>query len=162
MPATSARSQEPADPQQAARRHWMGVLARAARAELEQAWNDLEDKPSYRWLRRPEIGLVMVRGRAGGTGAPFNLGEMTVTRCVVGLDDGTTGFAFVRGRDTRHAELAAVFDALLQQPTRHAVVRQTVIAPLAAAQAERRRLLGCKANATRVNFFTLVRGEDAK
>ena len=31
----------------------------------------------------------MVRGRVGGTGAPFNLGEMSVTRCSVRLADGS-------------------------------------------------------------------------
>ena len=31
-------------------------------------------------LRGPETGLVTVRGRIGGGGAPFNTGEATVTR----------------------------------------------------------------------------------
>src|SRR4051812_28913485 len=98
------------------RRHWMGVLARATRAELEAAWASLLPQPRYTLLRKSESGLAMVRGRAGGTGAPFNLGEMTMTRCAVRLDDRppTTGLSFISGRDPRRAELAALFDALLQ------------------------------------------------
>src|SRR5262249_26986863 len=112
MPDASARETD----EVGRRRHWMGILARASRAELEDAWRALAPQPRYTQLRKPESGLAMVRGRAGGTGAPFNLGEMTMTRCAVRLEDGApvTGLAFVAGRDQRHAELAAVFDALLQ------------------------------------------------
>jgi alpha-D-ribose 1-methylphosphonate 5-triphosphate synthase subunit PhnG len=101
----------------------------------------------------------MVRGRAGGTGAPFNLGEMTVTRCTVELHDGPIGHAYIRGRATRHAELAAVLDAMLQDRVRHDTVDRQVIRRLAAAQAERRRRAEARAAATRVEFLTLVRGE---
>ena len=70
----------------------------------------------YRVLRGPEAGLVMVRGRAGGGGAPFNLGEMTATRCTVRTEAGFVGHAYVAGRNERQAELAALADALLQDP----------------------------------------------
>src|SRR4029077_6676311 len=99
-----------------ARRRWMSILAQAGSEELERAWSELSDRPRYRVLRGPEIGLVMVRGRAGGTGARFTLGELTVARCTVELDDGTIGHAYVRGRHLRHAELAAALDAMLQTP----------------------------------------------
>ncbi len=69
-------------------------------------------------MRGPEGGLVMVRGRAGGGGAPFNLGEMTVTRCTVRLGSGLVGHAYVAGREPRRAELAALVDALMQDPER--------------------------------------------
>jgi alpha-D-ribose 1-methylphosphonate 5-triphosphate synthase subunit PhnG len=88
------------------------------------------------------------------------MGEMTATRCSVRLESGFVGHAYVAGRDTRHAELAAIADALLQDPARHASVHAAVIAPLAAAQAERRGRAARKTAATRVDFFTLVRGED--
>ena len=100
------------------RPRWMSVLAQTTDEALERAWQGVVDPPPYRLLRGPETGLVMVRARAGGTGARFNLGEMTVTRCSVGLPDGTVGHAWVGGRSPRHAELAAVFDALLQDPER--------------------------------------------
>jgi alpha-D-ribose 1-methylphosphonate 5-triphosphate synthase subunit PhnG len=138
----------------------MSVLALAAREELEARWSSLVEAPAYEILRRPEVGLVMVRARAGGTGARFNLGEMTVTRCTVQLDDGTLGHAWVGGRDLRHAELAAAFDAILQGSTRAAARGAAVVESLARAQAERRQAAAARAQASRVEFFTMVRGED--
>ena len=144
----------------APRRDWMALLARAAPADLEAAWAAEPEKPDWQWLRKPETGLVMVRGRAGGTGQAFNLGEMTVTRCVLVTGPGHSGHAYVAGRDRRHAELAALFDALLQDDPRQARLRRTVLTPLRrkqdAAAGERAAL----AAETRVDFFTMVRGED--
>ena len=145
----------------AARARWMGVLARATRDELESAWSTLAERPSYDMLRRPETGLVMVRGRAGGTGNPFNLGEMTVTRCAVRLSDGTTGASYAAGRDQRKAELAAVFDALMQTGERLRI-EGGVIAPIAKRQQADRDLKSRKAAATKVEFFTMVRGDNPK
>jgi alpha-D-ribose 1-methylphosphonate 5-triphosphate synthase subunit PhnG len=150
----------PADDADTGRRHWISVLAKADRAELESAWAHLSPQPAYSLLRRPETGLVMIRGRIGGTGDRFNLGEMTMTRCAVRMDQGaasTTGFSFVAGRDHRHAELAAVFDALLQDPTRRSELHRALIEPLAQAQQERRRRRAAETAATRVEFFTMVR-----
>ena len=96
----------------------MGVLARASAAEITARLDAAPALPPHRRLRGPETGLVMARGRQGGDGAPFNLGEMTVTRCTVRLEDGTVGHAYVAGRDMRQAELAAVLDAALQDPAR--------------------------------------------
>ncbi len=149
-------------PDQAARRRWMGVLAKARPVELEAAWAELDDKPDYTWLRQPEVGLVMVRGRAGGTGTRFNLGEMTVTRCALRVEGGAVGFGYVQGRDDVHAKLAAAFDALMQTPVRSDEIEREVIAPLEASQALRRRDRSRKANATKVEFFTMVRGEDIR
>ena len=144
----------------AARRRWMSVLAQATGAEIERAWQALPERPEYRVVRRPEVGLVIVRGRAGGSGAPFNLGEMTVTRCTVDLPSGMAGHGYVAGRDVRHAELAAVFDALLQDPLLTTRLEEAVIAPLEAGQRERRRQMAARSTPTRVEFFTLVRGDD--
>ncbi len=138
------------------RRRWMGVLARADRATLEQAWNGLAERPAYRQLRKAECGLVMLRGRAGGTGQAFNLGEMTVARCSVQLGDGTVGHAYAAGRDLRKAELAALFDALLQTAAAKQLQRN-LIEPLAAKIAARRVATSRKAAATRVDFLGLVR-----
>jgi alpha-D-ribose 1-methylphosphonate 5-triphosphate synthase subunit PhnG len=101
----------------------------------------------------------MVRGRAGGVGAPFNLGEMTVTRCSLRLPEGAVGHGYVQGRDKAAARAAALVDALMQTP-RAAAVRRAIIDPLAAEEAARRDGRARKAAATRVEFFTLVRGED--
>ncbi len=111
--------------------------------------------PRWRALRGPESGLVMVRGRAGGGGAPFNLGEMTVTRCTVRTDGGQIGHAYVAGRDERQAELAAAVDAMLQEPSLRSLLETIVIEPLAAAQAARRAAVAGRAAATRVEFFAM-------
>lgn len=140
-----------------ARKGWMGLLAKAPPARLAALMPDL---PDHSLLRAPEIGAVMVRGRVGGTGAPFNLGEMTVTRCSVRLACGTVGHAWVQGRDKAHARRAALADALMQTG-RAADVQAAVLDPLAAEAAATRAARAGKAAATRVDFFTLVRGEDA-
>ena len=142
------------------RARWMSALARAEPATVTEAWEALDPRPAYRLLRPPETGLVMVRGRAGGTGAPFNLGEITVTRCSVELDGGWVGHAYVAGRDRRHAEAAAVLDALLQDPARRADLEAQVVGPLVAAREARQREMRVRAAATRVEFFTMVRGEE--
>lgn len=148
----------PTDP--AARKHWMSVLAKADGNDLRKAWDDFRDKPDYRLLRAPETGLVMVRGRAGGTGEPFNFGEMTVTRCVVELDDGTTGYSYVAGTDAGHAEIAAVFDGLLQNGGPRSDIHASVIDPLHRKRLAARDEAAARTAATRVEFFTMVRGED--
>lgn len=140
------------------RREWMSLLGRSEPAALCDAADALGPMPLPDWLRRPETGSVMVRGRAGGTGAPFNLGEVTATRCALRLE-GADGYAVVQGRDADHAARAAWIDALMQGP-RAAEVRAAVLDPLAAAEADRRAARARKAEATRVDFETLARGED--
>jgi alpha-D-ribose 1-methylphosphonate 5-triphosphate synthase subunit PhnG len=134
----------------------MGVLARAEPAALAAAMAGLGAPPAVDFLRPPQIGLVMARGRAGATGAAFNLGEVSATRCAVRLATGETGFSCVLGRDKAHAERAAICDALLQGP-RADEVRRAVLEPLARAEADRRAARARKAAATRVEFFTLAR-----
>lgn len=136
------------------RKHWMAVLARAEAAEVEAHLP--EPLPPHARLRGPEVGLVMVRGRAGGTGAAFNLGEMTVTRCTVRDGAGRIGHAVVAGRDPRRAELAAALDAALQDPARRDGLLHAVVAPLHAAQQAARLATAGKAAATRVEFFALA------
>ena len=151
-------------PEHAARRRWMSVLAKAGATELEHAivavCDTLGEVPAYRLIRRPEVGMTMVRARAGGTGRAFNLGEMTMTRCTLRTDDGLVGTSYVAGRSQRHAELAALFDALLQDPERQSQVMALVIDPLARTQDLRRNRRVERSAATRVDFFTVVRGED--
>lgn len=143
----------------AARQRWLSVLAKTSPADLEALWAELPDPPSWTVIRQPEIGMVMVRGRAGGDGGRFNLGEMTMTRGAVRLADGTAGLGFVQGRSRRHAELVAVLDAMLQTDTHHARVEKSIVAPLEWALTERRDIRSRKAANTKVEFFTMVRGE---
>ena len=142
------------------RKAWMSTLALAQPAALEAAMAGLGEVPAFSWLRRPEVGGVMVPGRMGGTGAAFNLGEITVTRCALKLESGEVGHAYVQGRDKAHAERAALCDALMQTG-RASDVRRLVLAPLDAARAEKRRRRAARVAATKVEFFTMVRGEDA-
>lgn len=141
------------------RQGWMSLLAKAPADALARQWAALDLAPEFTWLRTPEVGGVMVRGRMGGTGGAFNLGEMTVTRCSLQLAGGAVGHAYVQGRDKAKAEQAALVDALMQTDQAGAV-RDSVLMPLAneaAAQATNR---AAKAAATKVDFFTMVRGED--
>lgn len=154
-------------PPAAARRAWMAVLARTPRAELETALVAAlggENMPAFEWLRAPQTGLAMVRGRVGGTGNAFNLGEATVTRATLrlGARDGasaTVGVACHLGRDKRRVELAALADALLQQPERQARLHARLIEPLAARLAAQRAAQRDETASTKVEFFTMVRGD---
>ncbi|HSU06045.1 MAG TPA: phosphonate C-P lyase system protein PhnG [Acetobacteraceae bacterium] len=145
----------PSDPETAARRRWMAVLSRAGAADIASRLDECGTLPGWRRLRGPETGLVMVRGRIGGAGSPFNLGEMTVTRCTVRSECGRTGHAYVAGRDLRQAELAAAVDAMLQDPALATLLGTAVIEPLAVAQAKSRTAQASRAAATRVQFFAM-------
>ncbi|MCX7932528.1 MAG: phosphonate C-P lyase system protein PhnG [Rhodovarius sp.] len=140
----------------AERRRWMAVLARAGAAELRAALAELDPTPGWLRLKGPEVGLIMLRGRMGGDGAPFNLMEATATRCTLRLDSGAMGHATILGRDPEKAELAALFDALLQDPARRPRLLERLIEPLARAQAAARQARARKAASTRVQFFTLA------
>lgn len=137
------------------RRAWMAVLARADAASIRALLGADAVLPAHARLRGPEVGMVMLRGRIGGDGQTFNLGEATVTRCTVRAGD-FLGHAIVLGRDLAHAELAARLDAALQDPALGAALRHGVIEQLAAAQAARRDLESRQAAATRVDFATLA------
>ena len=144
--------------QPTARRAWMTILAKSSVVDLEQQIKTLGRLPKYTFLRQPEIGLAMVRGRAGGTGEAFNLGEMTVTRCVIKMSN-IKGFGYVGGRSKRHAELAAVCDGLLQQEEWFSQVRDRVIQPLKQKLSDRQQKQQSQTEATKVEFFTMLRGE---
>jgi len=145
------------DPANAARQRWMRVLAKALSAELADACATLGQMPRVQFVRPPETGLALLRGRIGGRGASFNFGEATVTRCVVRLADdeaGPMGFGYVMGRDKSRAEQAALFDALLQRG--HAAAARE-IDRLETAHAVRVAAQAAQAATSKVDFFTLVR-----
>lgn len=142
----------------AARQALMAAMAAARRDELEAALASLGPVPAASDIRAPESGLVMLRGRAGGDGRPFNLGEATVTRAAIRLADGRTGFAYQLGRDAAKARLAAILDGLAQGDERAAV--EAALAPVQARIAAEAETKARRVAATRVDFFTMVRGED--
>lgn len=139
------------------RQRWLQLLSRTDVETLTTIWQDLGLDSGYSWLRPAETGAVMVRGRMGGTGAAFNMGEMTVTRATVRLADGTVGFGYCAGRAHRKAELAALLDAAFQQD---AALPERILPPLAETLENARSEQGRKAAATKVDFFTMVRGDN--
>jgi alpha-D-ribose 1-methylphosphonate 5-triphosphate synthase subunit PhnG len=144
----------------APRQALMRICAEATEAELERALAAFDGVFAAEDVRAPEIGLIMLRGRIGGDGAPFNFGEATVTRAVVRLTDGTLGYAYLLGRSEKRARLAAIVDALGQNEEYGAQFDATLVAPVAARREAELTKQREEAAATRVNFFTLVRGED--
>ena len=150
-----------------ARANWLALLARAPLALLEASLQPHLQATPY-WLRKPETGLMMVEGRAGGTGERFNLGEMTVTRCALRLSNSPehrhVGIAYIVGRSHRHAYLAAVADALLLDDSHHANLEQHLLVPVRRLLAEQKKLRQERADASKVDFFTVAResGVDAE
>lgn len=142
-----------------ARQAAMRLCALATPAELARLVVELAGGETVSDLRRPERGLVMLRGRIGGEGAPFNLGEATAVRAAVALSDGATGFAYHLGRDRAKARDAAILDALRQRAASRAAVDRALEA-VAARLAAQSRLEAERVAATRVEFFTMTRGED--
>lgn len=151
---TNDKSSDP----HAARQTWLAVLARASLDQLKDFAATVQPMLALHPVRPPEVGMLMLRGRIGGTGNPFNLGEASVVRCAVRLGDGPLGVAYALGRDKRRAELAATFDALLQDPQHHDDVQRRLIAPLAQAQAQARANKQQAVAGSKVEFFTFVRG----
>lgn len=143
------------------RSDWISVLAGAPMDLLESALVSYS-VTSSQWLRPPETGLMMVQARAGATGERFNLGEVTVTRCALRLNPGTSaaaqvGVAYVLGRSHRHAHLAAVADALLQDPAQHEAIRKGLLEPARQHLALQRAVRHSRAQSTKVEFFTVAR-----
>jgi len=141
------------------RQAWMAVLSNADIDDIETRWKFIGFEEPYEFLKKPEPGMVMVRGRVDGTGQPFNIGEMTVTRCAVRLENGLTGCGYVMGMNERHAELAALCDALLQSDEWGSSVIRQVIRPVEKTLREKNEAESLATASTKVEFFTMVRGE---
>jgi alpha-D-ribose 1-methylphosphonate 5-triphosphate synthase subunit PhnG len=144
--------------QQVQRQAAMAVLAHAEAGEIAARLRNLS-LPAHQDLRAPENGLVMLRGRVGGDGAPFNLGEATVSRAAVRLASGEVGFGYTLGRDGEKARLIALCDALVQSRDFGATVERDVIAPLREQLLAERQQTAAETAATKVDFYTMVRGE---
>jgi alpha-D-ribose 1-methylphosphonate 5-triphosphate synthase subunit PhnG len=141
------------------RQDWIALLARAPLPLLNSILS--ENTSSLHWLRRPETGLMMIQGRIGGNGDKFNIGEVTVTRCALRLlnadKQSPVGVSYVLGRDHQHARLAAIADAMLQEPEQYATLEISLLAPirehLQTLKAQRHE----KAQSTKVDFLTVAR-----
>ncbi len=145
---------------QEARKRAAGLLARATVEELLNCWSALDTKPRVEKVRGPETGLVMVRGKIGGGGSPFNLGEAAVTRATVKLASGTIGHAHALGTSRKQAWYAAIADALWQEETTRPLVEREVLSVVASRLEKRKTNAIQQTAATRVDFFTMVRGDD--
>lgn len=151
---------ENTDTQPIERKAWISVLSKAKPQELIELWDGIASHDvvsNSQILRPPETGMVMVRGRTGGAGGAFNLGEMTVTRCAVRLKSGVTGIGYVSGRNKKHSQIAALVDAMMQSDGLKPIAENGIIAPLKLANELREVAISKKAKATQVEFFTMVR-----
>jgi alpha-D-ribose 1-methylphosphonate 5-triphosphate synthase subunit PhnG len=140
------------------RQIWMAVLARADTKVMQDFFDAHNGLPVFQLMKPAETGTVMLEGRAGGTGRRFNVGEVTMTRCVVRLGE-QLGFSYALGRDKHKAVLAAVLDAALQDHSQHALIMRELITPLQQQANAAKNEASRKAAATKVEFFTLVRGD---
>ena len=146
--------------QQTDRQRWLSVLAHSNAVMLETHWQALNLQPAFTLVRPAEIGLTRLQARMGATGNRFVMGDATVTRAVVQLQDGTLGYSYLLGCDKAHAERCALLDALLQQPETRPLLEEKIITPLAAWRDEQRQLRAREIASSKVDFFTLVRGDN--
>lgn len=139
------------------RQQWLSVLTQQ-KEQISHYEQSLKAK-KYDIVRAPEVGMAMVKGKTAGEGQVFNLGEVTVTRCVVRIEDGTMGFGYVIGRSQSQALLIALADAYLQSDEQ-TIWQQNLLAPLTQSLNERLKAEEARVQSTKVDFFTMVRGED--
>ena len=140
------------------RKSWMSLLATSNKIDLLNLWEQKKINIHYEWLRTPEIGSIMAQGRMGVTGDKFNIGEVTITRCSLKLNCGTIGHSYVQGRSKKKAEISALCDALMQTKMSKEI-NKNIIIPLGKIKKDNKDKILSKAEATKVDFFTLVRGE---
>ncbi len=163
--AHSAKAQDHA-PHTQARQRWMRAFALGQEATLEAALQSCDPAPIYTFLRKPEAGMIMLEGKAGNSGQRFNLGEMLVTRCAVSVKEHSKnqmneGHAYIMGNNPKHAIMAALLDALMQDSAYTSTLEKTLVAPLLATHEAQRNSVTAETARTKVDFFTMVRGEDA-
>src|SRR6516225_8416689 len=156
--ATSVATRQDEAERQARRAAAMAVLAHCCTEEIAERLGAIA-LPAYEDVREAENGLVMVRGRIGGDGAPFSLGEVTISRAAVRLATGEVGFGYTLGRNQEKARMIALCDALVQSRDHADSVDASVIAPLRTAIGARHAQRAAETAATRVDFYTMVRGE---
>ena len=137
----------------------MSTLAHAGLAKIREKWRQSIDDYAFKYIRKPEVGMVMAVGRADGSGEPFNLGEVSVSRCAIQLAGGETGIGYVKGRSFDHALHIALLDALSQTHTHKHLIWRQVILPLIQDHQKQLQRQQKKTQQSKVDFFTMVRGE---
>ncbi len=154
---TAAKTDSDALTLRSARQRGHGLIAKSKFEAVRALFDGLARLPLTQSIRPSDIGMIMVRGRVGGVGARFNLGELPVARAALRIAGGAVGIGYVAGRSIDHAELAALGDAMLQDAQWRDDLETQVLLPLAAAMAERKHLTARQAAATKVDFFTMTR-----
>lgn len=139
------------------RQQYLSLISLFNEATLKAILADVT-VPDYQFLKPPTIGSLMLRGKTESVGKQFNLGEATMTQCVLRLTDShTVGYGYVLGRNKEKATLCASIDAMMQENPQALLpklteAQNTLMAERQASQQDVQK--------TKVNFFTLVRGED--
>lgn len=154
------RDAQPNSQMHSDRQHIMRCCTLATDEELLEAVKKFPQHTEAVMVRKPETGLVMLRGRVGGDGAPFNVGEATVTRAVVRLPTGEAGYSYLLGRSHERARSAAILDAIGQDTERRKKLNDVFVTPVMERLQQDTAQKQHDTAATRVDFFTLVRGED--
>lgn len=120
----------------------------------------LQLAPEYELIRTPETGLVQpvpawaVSATASLPATP-PLPAQRYARLTV-----PSVYSWILGRDRPHAERCAAIDALLQSPRHFHTLMETLITPLEALRSARIEARRAEVNASRVDFFTTVRGDN--
>lgn len=141
------------------RQERMRLLVLASVGRLEAGLPAITS-PDCEVVRGPETGLVMIRGRVSNTGDALNMDEVLATRCVVPLKNGYLGYAWILGEDARRAELTTLHDALWQRGDYAEPLDRGLLPALEAERARWVQEDTAAVEPTRVDFSTLVRGED--
>jgi len=142
------------------RQSLLSTLAKSRLSDINRHWQYSISDLEFEFLRKPETGMVMIKGRTDASGSPFNLGEATVTRCAINLEGGYTGIGYVLGRQPEHATTVALIDAMAQRDQNFDHLEQTLLTPLRTQLEGKQRLQQNRAALSRVEFFTMIRGED--
>lgn len=141
------------------RQHVLSVLSKTSFDDMDRYWSALALHPTYHFLKEPEVGMTMVRAKAGGAGQEFNMGEVTVTRSVVKLETQEVGFGYTVGRSIKKSTLMAVIDACVQVDGWQSLILDQLVQPLEKQLQNKHKQHKEKVERTQVNFFTMVRGE---
>ena len=137
----------------------LSVLAKASLSNMLENWKKINVDATFTFLKKPEVGMAMVRAQAGGGSENFNMGEMTMTRCVIRLDSDEVGYGFVAGRSKKKSELMAIIDACWQKESLRNIIEEKIIEPLDLLQIISAQKIADNTKTSKVNFFTMVRGE---
>ena len=135
------------------RKKWLSILSQSDYGQLSSLYSDLKLADKYEWIKKPEHASVMVRGRIGGIGSQFNFGEITITKCVLLLNE-CMGYGYVQGRSFDKAKIAALCDDHLQS-SHYNLVMENIIQKLEKKKNAEIDLIKNQMASTRVDFFAL-------